>query len=228
MVEQQPAYIIHTRAFRDSSLLVEVITQDCGRLSLVAKGARQPKSHQRHLLQPFVPVNIWWQGRSSLKTLTQIEARSEPINLVGKCLFSGFYVNELLNYLLVHELVLPGVFSLYETLLPHLHHEDYLDINLRQFEFSFLQELGYGIDFFRDETGLPIGSEQYYQFVPQRGFSLACDGVSGPAYPGHCLLAIGQEQYNSKEIRLVAKSITRNALDQHLQGKTIKSRELFK
>ncbi len=242
-VELQPAYILHTRPFQDSSLLVDLLTEDCGRISLVAKGARRPKSRQRNLLQPFVPVIVSWQGKTALKTLVAIEPHTTPPVLTGRYLYSGLYVNELLHYLLVAGLSMPGVYQLYQKLLAVLadlclqHHNPLenknaaLEACLRRFEFSLLIELGYGIDFFHEAlSNQPLRADGCYRFDIGVGFIPLSDPALPAAgvYVGRCLLAIGRHDYGDTSVRHAAKSIARSAFEPHLQGRPIKSRELFR
>ena len=116
-IQSQPAYLLHSRPYRDTSLLVDFITQDFGRISAVAKGVRSPKSKSRALLQPFVPLMINLSGKSELKTLGQVESQSSNIILRHKTLFAAMYINELLVRLIHKQEADIEIFSLYaETL----------------------------------------------------------------------------------------------------------------
>ena len=50
-VDGQPAYVLHSYPFRETSLIVEVFSRDHGRVALLARGARRPRSVLRGLLQ---------------------------------------------------------------------------------------------------------------------------------------------------------------------------------
>ncbi len=230
-VELQPAYVLHTRPYRDTSLLVDVFTEDYGRLTLVAKGARQPKQRQRHLFQPFIKLLISWQGKSELKTLIGIEAVVDTFTFENKFLYSALYANELLIYLLRHEDAAPDIYRLYTLLLFKLAQQEDLESTLRQFEFSLLAELGYAIDFSQEAiNGEPIEANSYYHFVVDTGFILeSVSNVNSQStrYLGSHLLAIAENKYSDSIVRKSAKSIARTALNVYLQGKVIKSRELF-
>ncbi len=229
--ELQPAYIIHTRPYRDTSLLVDIFTEDYGRLTLVAKGARQPKQRQRHLFQPFIKLLISWQGKSELKTLIGIEAVADAFALKNKFLYSALYANELLIYLLKHEDAAPDIYHLYTLLLLKLSQQEDLESTLRQFEFSLLAELGYAIDFTAESTtGELIEAHHNYYFVADEGFVLESDSSIknlSICYPGSHLLSIAESKYSDPSVRKSAKAIARTALNLHLQGRVIKSRELF-
>ncbi|MBX2807203.1 MAG: DNA repair protein RecO [Cellvibrionaceae bacterium] len=229
-IDLQPAYIIHTRPFQNSSLLVDMLTEDFGRVSAVAKGSRRPKSRQRNLLQPFIPVLVSWKGKHHLKTLVDIEAQGRASSLTGRYLYGGFYSNELLNYLLVSGLAMPAVYELYQMLLTCLSQQSALEVCLRRFEFSLLMELGYGIDFFNEALSHhPIQADLFYRFDVDTGFIALAQthALIRGVYLGKILLAIGQGNYTDKSVRQAAKQIARTAIEPHLQGRALKSRELF-
>ncbi|MEO0443690.1 MAG: DNA repair protein RecO [Pseudomonadota bacterium] len=228
-VDLQPAYVLHTRPFQDSSLLVTIFSLDYGRLTLLAKGVRNNKSHKRQLLQPFIPLNLSWQGKSSLKTLVGIDADKAVTALHNKHLYCGFYINELLMYLLPENDSADSIFQLYEHSLSQLMHENDLEQCLRYFEFSLLADLGYGIDFVHDnQSGTAIMPEQHYYLEPELGFILADNEQSKPYFLGAELLAIANHDYTRMAVRRTAKQVARFLLDFYLQGKEIKSRDLFR
>ena len=156
-IDLQPAYILHTRNYRDSSLIVDFLTPDHGRVSGVVKGVRassKSAKQRRSLCQPLVPLVISWSGKTDLKTITHLEGRSVPVSLQGPRLFSGLYVNELLTRLLQPQDHHPELYTLYEWVLKGLLEEPLIDVVLRRFEFRLLDELGYGVDLNRDsESG---------------------------------------------------------------------------
>ena len=122
-IDLEPAYLLHTRPYRNTSLLVDVLTPDHGRISAVVKGVRssgKAAKQKRSLMQPLVPLLIGWTGRGDLKTITGVEARGPNYVLVGKHLFSAMYANELLTRLLQSLEPHPEIFSLYEWLLKAL------------------------------------------------------------------------------------------------------------
>lgn len=230
-VELQPAYVLHTRPYRDTSLLVDILSQYYGRLTLVAKGARRPKQQQRSLLQSFIPLCVSWQGNSQLKTLIHVEAVDSRFTLENHFLYSAMYVNELLNYLLIPGDPSPDIFRLYAQVCHQLGAQDDLQSCLRYFEFSLLDELGYGIDFTTEiTTGERIQLERDYGFVADQGFidSKYCDSGILAYYKGEWLLSIAQHQYHDEHVRRAAKTLSRLALGLQLGDKTLKSRELFK
>ena len=174
-IRQQPAYVLHTRPYRESCLLVDILSRDYGRLTLVAKGARKVAANRRqntrYLLQPFMPVMVSWSGKRCLKTLIAIELQSAPIHFSGKHLYSAFYINELLAILSGKEDVGAECYDLYTTAIVDLANTNDIETVLRCFEFKLLALLGYGIDFCHEAgSGEPLSVRSYYQFVARLGF----------------------------------------------------------
>ena len=228
----QPAYVLHRRNYRDSSLIVDLFSEDYGRLSVVAKGARgKPRrGSNAALLQPFSPLLISCSGRSELKTLGAYEAAAQPIALVGEQVFSGLYLNELIVRLLHSEDAYPSLFHSYIATLQLLAQGELLDVVLRRFEFTLLQELGYGFDLALDGmSGEVLQADRWYVFHSEYGLVADASVRSGnvPAFAGEQLLALSEGQYD-KASRQCAKRLMRCVLDSHLGGKPLRSRELFR
>ena len=144
-VQLQPAYLLHRKPFRDTSLLLEVFTREFGRIGLVARGARGPRSKLKGVLQPYQPLLLSWSGRGELPTLTSAESQAGALFLQGNALISGFYLNELLMRLLARHDPHTELFISYQTALQRLIMNDELDWTLRLFERDLLQQLGYGL-----------------------------------------------------------------------------------
>lgn len=230
-VQTQPGYVLHTRPYRDSSLLVDVLSRDFGRVSLIARGQRQARQKSRRPLQPFVPLLLSWRGKSDLKTLTAAENNAAGVFLSGHYLYSGLYANELLVRLLPQGDAYPEVFSIYQQLLVRLAAGEELEPTLRGFEFSLLDELGYGIELSAEATtGEAIQPQGIYAYVAEAGFvALASnDPRAASGFLGQDLLAIAADDYHLPETRRAAKRLSRLALAAHLGNRPLKSRELFR
>jgi len=226
-IELQPAYILHTRPYRDTSMLVDFITPEFGRITAVARGVRSRKTPKRNLLNPFTRLLISYQGKSDLKLLTHFEAEGTHFSLVAKHLFSGFYLNELLVRLLPELDAHPHTFSLYEQSLQALTAQRDLEPLLRHFELHLLAELGYGIDFASDsQSGESIAMDLYYCLDTQSGFYLA-NSESNFQFSGRHIHAIAQREFSDAEVKHTAKRITRALLKPLLGNKPLTSRELF-
>lgn len=225
----QPGYVLHARDYRDTSLLVELLTPEGGRVSAVARGARSQRrgSSQRAVLQPFQPLWVELSGQSELKTLRQSETRLPPLQLRGQALFSGLYVNELLCRLLHRDDPHPELFADYETVLQRLAQDSLVDVALRHFELRLLEELGYGYSLDIDaDTGGDIDPEAHYLFDVQRGLVRHGGGASEMSLSGRALLDFVVGEY-SAEARRALKRICRAALRPHLGDKPLRSRALF-
>jgi DNA repair protein RecO (recombination protein O) len=70
------AFVLHTRAYQETSLLVELLTEHAGRISVIAKGAKRLRSPLFACLHAFVPLWIDYSGRGELFTLTHAERLS--------------------------------------------------------------------------------------------------------------------------------------------------------
>lgn len=227
------AFVLHTRKYRDTSLIVDFFTQDLGRVSAVARGARGRKPRFQVSLQPFTPLLIAFYGRQELKTLRLVDSYAPPVRLVGDRAYLGLYVNELLTRLLGKFEQMQDLYQDYETLLVDLGTDVDEEPILRKFEIALLRELGYGISFDIDAVaGQPIESDAKYRFVADRGFILAePDNTSDPAggtVSGSHLLRIQAGDYDDPATRRTAKQVTRTAINALLGGRKLKSRELFK
>jgi len=145
-VEAEPAYVLHARPWRETSLLLEVLTLEHGRLALAAKGARRPGSQLRPVLLTFQPLVLGWRGAGEVRTLTRAEwAGGVPLPR-GRALWCGYYLNELVLRLLRREDPHREVFLAYDTAVRALARGEALSPVLRRFELAFLAALGYGLD----------------------------------------------------------------------------------
>lgn len=228
----QPAYILHSRAYRDTSLILEVFTAEQGRLSIVARGARRRARGGSHaaLLQPFVPLLLSFVGRSEMKTLTQAEAAGSAPALAGERLFSGMYLNELMVRLLHRHDPHPGLFAAYGGALQALAESEHLDPVLRRFEWRLLEDLGYSFPLVADgHSGEALRSDAWYGFQPEVGLvELAAANHPGrPLYRGEDLLCLSRGEF-AGPARQAAKRLMREALGTYLGDAPLRSRELFR
>ena len=240
-IESQPAYILHARNYRDTSMIVDYLTVDFGKVSGVVKGVRaQGKSakQRRGLIQPFIPLLISWSGKSELKTMTHHEARTKAIALQGVRLFSGLYVNELLSRLLQPGDEHSEIYTLYEWAIQGLVTEPLIDVLLRNFELKLLEYLGYGVDLqFTLDSGEEITAGVLYRFDSLHGFTAitineasatnSFTKITAATYRGEDLIMLSKGCFN-EQTRRVAKHLCRQALLPHLGTKPLKSRELFR
>lgn len=231
-VALQPAFVLHTRPYRDSSRLLEVFTAEHGRISLLARGARRPArgGSGSALLQPFTPLLLSFSGRGELKALGAIETAGGAIALRGERIYSGLYLNELLVRLLHRHDPHPQLFAAYGRALSELATGDAVEPALRRFEFTLLHELGYGFELATDgRSGESVREEDWYHYHPDCGL-YAREGVmeaQRPAYAGSDLLAMAEGEFDGR-VRLTARRLLRHALAAHLGETPLRSRELFR
>lgn len=232
-IDLQPAYVLHTQPFQNTSLLVDFFCLDHGRMRAVAKGARRPKSRTRALLQPFQPLLVTLAGRSELKSLIAVEGSVSAFTLQGTRLFSGLYLNELLVRLMLFNEEHTQLYQAYQQAIIALQGEQDLHHVLRCFEFELLDALGYGLDREVDcNTGTPIAADALYLFHPDIGFERipgAQEANAGnPAlFTGREILSLGSSNLEDKAASNAARRLTRMALQAHLGDKPLTSRELF-
>lgn len=218
-VNLQPAFVLHTYPWKETSLIVEFFTRDYGRISLVARGAKRPMSQYRGLLNPFCPLSISYSGKGEVKNLTRCEWYG-TIPMSEKVLMSAFYINELLVRLLPKNEPEPKLFQLYyETLKNLAVGNDYL-ITLRYFEKDFLQVLGYA---------LPEGpfTARSYRFV--NGDFLVNDGTAleGAGISGETLRALNDRTLKSGSQEWEARMLMRDLIRYYLEDAPLNSRRIL-
>ena len=113
-----PSFILHKRNYRESSLLLDVLSRDYGRVNLIAKGAKRNKKQQSSAFEIYQPYSISWVAKTELGTLTDIETDKTIIKLDNKQVFFVFYMNELIINLLHKHEPHPELFDFYyQTLI---------------------------------------------------------------------------------------------------------------
>ncbi len=224
----QRAFVLHRRPYSETSLLVDVFSEETGRVTLLAKGARRKNSPLKSLLQPFTPLLLRWSGKGSLKNLTRAESASLTLPFNTPALYSGFYVNELIVRLIERETSYPELFQDYlHCLMALAQYPNEIERTLRIFEFQLLRYLGYGVDFCHCAgSGKPVDAEMTYRYREEKGFiaSLIKDNLT---FYGQELLDFEARNFQSPRTKAAAKRFIRLALKPYLGNKPLKSRELF-
>jgi DNA repair protein RecO (recombination protein O) len=236
-IDNQSAYILHSRPYRETSLLLELFTSDYGRVSAVAKGVRAPKAKARGLLQPFVHLLISCGGRGDLLTLKNFESTGPVLSLLGRRLVSGFYLNELLVRLLHKYDPHPDIFLSYQQTLFALEQASCQQIPLRLFEKSLLKGLGYELQLIKEvENGHTVQEDKLYLFDPERGpaeieaeesYRHHTQKPIKGIFKGKSLLALASDELAELSVLNDAKRLLRQALAVHLGTKPIESRKLL-
>lgn len=218
----QPAFVLHSRAYRESSALVDFLTPE-GRLRAVMRGARGKAGT---LVRPFVPLEAEFRGRGELKNVGRLESAGIPHFLTGEALFSGLYLNELTIRLLPAEAPHPALFEHYGATLQALADGRPLEPLLRAFEWRLLDELGYGFALDIDLHGTPIVASGIYRLLPDAGLEPVGQLQPG-LFQGAELLALAEADWSAPGALAAAKRLMRQALAPHLGGRPLASRELF-
>ena len=231
-IQDQAAFILHQRPYRDTSQLIELFTRDHGRISAVSRGSRSAKSKLKAVLQPFRPLHVSWSGKGELVSLNKVEAAANKLPLLtGNALPSAFYINELLMKLLHRFDVHSDIYELYQSTLYKLHDHQQLEIHLRLFEKELLQLLGFGLNLTVDaDTGEDVMQDASYIYYIEHG-PVAQKTLSNQQQleiRGESLLAFERGEFSDDRVRKEIKSLMRYVLAYYLGGKPLKSRELFR
>ncbi|WP_158175135.1 DNA repair protein RecO [Grimontia hollisae] len=224
----QRCFVLHSRPYSETSLILDVFSENHGRVSLMAKGARGKRSPLKGVLQPFTPLLMKWSGRGEMHTLRHAEAMGLAIPLSGNALFSGFYLNEILSRVVEPETAYHQLFYDYVTALTELAQHRNPEPALRRFELALLDSLGYGVDFLHCAgSGEPVDETMTYIFREQQGFVASLMKSNTLMFTGSDLKALATRQFSTAEQLKAAKRFTRLALKPYLGPKPLKSRELF-
>lgn len=235
-VSLQSAYVIHTRRYRETSLLIELFTEEFGRITAISKGVRSARSSHKGLLQPFVPLLASWVAKSDLATLSQVESAGTPYQLQGKPLISALYLNELLYRLLKNRDPHSELFKDYVTTLSALQNAEVEAIAraLRVFEKRLLKAIGYALPLTHEgESMAPIESDKRYFYDSQIGFKpIESAGVSWQhnqdrVFLGRTLLDLEAERFHDPESQKQSKHLLRLAIESQLGGKPLNTRRLY-
>ena len=225
-VHDEPAYVLHSHAWRETSLVLELFSRHHGRVALVAKGAKRPHSPLRSVLLGLQPLRVAWSGRGEVRTLTRAEWSGGVAPLAGHALLCGFYFNELLLRLLAREDAHERVLDVYHaTLLQLGDGVDAIEPPLRAFELALLRELGHLPALDRESPGgAPLRADATYRVDSEQGVLRA----AGEALPsGAQLLAIEAGDWDVPGAARAAKTLMREMLDYHLGDPPLRTRQLL-
>ncbi|MCX7192214.1 MAG: DNA repair protein RecO [Proteobacteria bacterium] len=226
--QDELAFVLHSHPFRETSLLLDVYSREHGRLAIVARGARRPRSALRGVLMSFQPLRLSWFGKGEVRTLHSADWQGGQPYLQGTALMCGFYLNELLINLLARDDAHQQLFDYYQATLYRLAHETDHAATLRCFEKHMLQELGYALELEREAVSArAVQQELGYRYIVEQGV-LPDDGDTGMKVSGKTLLAMAADDYSDPVAAQQSKQLMRMLLGHHLGGKTLHTRELIK
>jgi DNA repair protein RecO (recombination protein O) len=229
-IQDEPAFVLHSHPFRETSLILDVFSRSHGRLAIVARGARRPRSSLRGLLLGFQPLLLSWFGKGEVRTLHSAEWQGGQPYLQGTALMCGFYLNELLVNLLARDDPHERLFDYYRATLQRLAHQTDHAATLRSFEKHLLQELGYALVLEREAgSDKAVQAELCYRYAVERGV-LPDEGEESSGTPvlGKTLLDMVKDEYADPVTAQQSKQLMRVLLNHHLGGKNLHTRELIK
>jgi DNA repair protein RecO (recombination protein O) len=228
--DAQPGYVLHSYPFRETSLIVETFTRDQGRIALVARGARRPKSALRGVLLAFQPLHISWAGKSELRNLISAERHGTYLPLRGESLMCGFYLNELLLRLLPRDDPHEALFEAYRDALKALASDGEQAAVLRRFELCLLSGLGYAVMLDREaNSGAPIAAEERYVYVIERGpVAAARTSERGVELAGQTLLDMQHGNFADFATQQQSKMLMRTLINHYLGNQVLYTRQLLR
>ncbi len=213
-VFDESAYVLHTWPYRESSIILDVLSAHHGRVRLLGRGAKRSKSG---VLRPFSELSVSWSGRSDLKSLGGHELRHHRW-LQGDALVCGLYANEITLRALRRYGAEEFLFAAYQELMARLEQAQAggapLDAPLRRYELELLASIGYGVNLAVDCDGCAVQIDQWYLHDADAGFRLSACGDQ--AYSGAVLADIQRRAFQDVEVRRAAKRLVRSALAPHL------------
>ena len=227
-VNGQPAFVLHSYPYKETSLIVDMFTRDFGRIGVVAKGAKRPLSKLRGVLQTFQPLSISFSGKSELRTLIDAEWVGGMLPIEKNALLCGFYLNELLVKLLARDDAHAALFQHYVSTLNELAHGEPAQIALRKFERALLKETGVAADLTRcSSTRARVEAGTLYVVDPERGARTAVAVESWPIVAGKTLMDMEREDYADPQTQAQSKQLMRFLLAYHLGGAPLNTRQIL-
>jgi DNA repair protein RecO (recombination protein O) len=227
--DHEAGYVLHTYPYKETSLIVELFARRFGRVAVLARGARRPRSAMRGVLLSFHPLRLSWSASAELGNLISAEWAGALRPLAGQGLMCGFYLNELLLRLLPRDDPHEELFDRYGEALQRLSSQEPSAIVLRAFEKRLLAELGYAPVLDRDAASRPIDPGALYAYEPERGPVPASGPRSGAlVVRGRTLLDLAADDYSSPETREEARGLMRALIGERLHGQVLHTRAVLR
>lgn len=226
-VDGAAAFLLHSYPYSETSLILEVFARDHGRLAVLARGARRPRSALRGVLLAFQPLELGWFGGGEVKTLAKAEWLGGMTFLRGESLLLGYYLNELLLKLLPREDAHATLYDAYGAALAALARGSTEAAELRRFEKTLLKELGYGLVLDRAADGSMIDAGRRYRYQVERGAVREELAEAGLVLSGKTLLDLAVDDYADPKSLAESKQLMRHLLAHHLSGQQLQTRRVF-
>jgi DNA repair protein RecO (recombination protein O) len=224
--DHEDGFVLHTYPYKETSLIVEAFSRRHGRVALLARGARRPRSAMRGVLLSFQSLSLSWSASAELGNLIRAEWSGALRPLRGRGLMCGFYLNELMLRLLPREDPHEQLFEAYGDALSELAAGGDLPSALRRFEKRMLAELGYAPLLERDAASRPIDPAARYVYEPERGPMLSTNSRDS-SVSGQTLLDLAADHYDRAETRDEARALMRSLITQRLHGQALHTRTIL-
>jgi DNA repair protein RecO (recombination protein O) len=226
--EHEPGFVLHAYPYKETSLIVETFTRRFGRVGLLARGARRPRSAMRGVLLAFHPLHLTWSASAELGTLMSAEWAGGQASLSGIGLMCGFYINELLLRLLPRDDPHEALFDAYSKALSLLAAGDEQFSVLRGFERRMLAELGYAPVLDRDAAnGAQIDAAKHYSYEAERGPVETRRSDGDAVISGRTLLDMAADNYDNSRTRDEARRLMRALIAERLGGQALHTRAVL-
>lgn len=224
-LDQQPAFVLHARPYRETSLLLECLTRDYGRLGVVARGVRSARGRlQRSHLEPFQALALDLHMRGELATLRAAEPIATPTRLRGEALLAGLYANELLVRLGARQDPHAALYHAYASTVQRLADGAAIGWSLRRLERELLAAIGYALVLDREaDSGAPLRADADYRYVPEHGPVLASVAKAGAQVRGRDLLALAADIAPDSDGQRALRGMLRMVIRFHLAGDELRA-----
>ncbi|MGA2549822.1 MAG: DNA repair protein RecO [Burkholderiaceae bacterium] len=235
-IADEPAFVLHSYPYKETSLIVDAMTRNHGRVALIARGAKRPRSALRGMLLAFRPLALSWSGgrsrSSELANLSAAEWIGGVPPLQGEGLICGFYLNELLIKLLARDDPHESLFDAYLSALIALGSGHPAAPVLRAFEYTLLGQAGYALELTHCvESGRKVEADLWYRYLPERGpvavNEPATQAKDIPVVRGRTLLDIARSDFTDPVTQAQSKLLARHLLNHHLAGQTLHTRQML-
>lgn len=228
-VDKEPGYVLHKRAYRESSALLEVFTQNYGRVGLVHRGARRAAKRGDDV-QPFFELSLSWSGRGDLYTLTRSDVLSGTVIGATARVMCGLYLNELILYMMPRMLPCADLYRSYADTVSRMNSDQDVELLLRRFEMRLLDSAGYGLQLAHEaEFNQAIDPAGWYLYDHTKGpLKHTYSPENHNVISGNTLIWLRSLTDRDKDAMREAKRLLRAIIDYHLDNRPLQSREIMR
>lgn len=228
-VDKEPGFVLHRRAYRETSALLEVFTQNYGRVGLVHRGARSAGKRGDDM-QPFFELSLSWSGRGELYTLTRSDVISGTVIGATARVMCGLYLNELILYMMPRMLSCADLYRVYADTISQMGSGQDVELLLRRFEMRLLDSAGYGLQLEHEaELNQPIDADAWYLYDYTKGpLKRARTSDCHNVISGKTLIWLRSLGNPDKDAMREAKRLLRAIIDYHLDDRPLQSRNIMR